>query len=139
MTCDEARFVKTALSLFCVTAFCLASPAMAQEESLSSAAENSVPNEQLRKELAVLQSNPDEASDSCVNAMKELHATQAKIAEIEDKSTSPDMTVAKDVLESDFESAIEMCGPDARRVCSSESHPSDKLAKACAVLKADSD
>nr|WP_194299842.1 hypothetical protein [Acetobacter conturbans] len=120
-----------------MTAFCLASPARA-DESLSSAAESSVPNIQLQKELAVLQTDPEQASEACVTAMKELHDTQAKIALAEERSSSPDLTVAHDVLESDYESAIEMCGPDARRLCG-EPNLSNKLAHACQILSASSD
>ncbi|MFT8945508.1 MAG: hypothetical protein ABF876_02880 [Acetobacter aceti] len=129
--------MKTALSLLALTALSLAAPAMA-DETLTSAAQSSVANEQLRKELAVLQSDPEQASEACVNAMKELHDTQGKIAAAEERSSSADLTVAKDVLESNYENAIEMCGPDARRICATHDQTA-KLAQACTILKNDTD
>lgn len=115
--------------LLFVALWCLAAPARA-DETLSSAAEDSVPSRQLKKELAILQADPEQASESCVTALKELKETQAKIAAAEDKTTSIDLTVAKDVLESNYESAIEMCGPDARRLCAAPEHR-EALSKVC--------
>ncbi|WP_291365843.1 hypothetical protein [Acetobacter sp. UBA5411] len=136
-TDERLVYVKTALSLLTLTAFCLATPAMA-DETLTSAAQSSVANEQLRKEMIVLQSDPEQASEACITAMKELHDTQAKISAAEERSSSADLTVAKDVLESDYENAIEMCGPDARRLCTAQDRPA-KLAQACAALKSETD
>ncbi|GBQ97404.1 hypothetical protein AA23498_2886 [Acetobacter nitrogenifigens DSM 23921 = NBRC 105050] len=93
----------------------------------------SVPNAQLQKEVAVLQSDPDEASQACLDALKELHETQDKLSAEQERSHDQDIAVAQDVLESDFENAIEMCGPDARRMCSKH-NPSNKLAHACEML-----
>ncbi|NHN91398.1 hypothetical protein [Acetobacter sicerae] len=133
----KGLYVKTALPLWTLTALCLATPAMA-DETLTSASESSVANEQLRKELAVLQADPEQASEACITAMKELRDTQAKISAAEERSSSADLTVAKDVLESDYENAIEMCGPDARRTCTAPDRPA-KLTQACAVLKTEMD
>ncbi|MCH4092605.1 hypothetical protein [Acetobacter sp.] len=133
----KGLYVKTALSLLTLTALWFATPAMA-DETLTSAAESSVANEQLRKELAVLQADPEQASEACINAMKELRDTQAKISAAEERSSSADLTVAKDVLESDYENAIEMCGPDARRLCMAQDRPA-KLTQPCTVLKNETD
>ncbi|GBR03443.1 hypothetical protein [Acetobacter oeni] len=117
-------------SLFLI-ATCFSAPAMAEEEL--SAGHSTVPNAQLQKELAVLQTAPDQVSEACISALKELHETQGKLEAEQERTKDQDIAVAQDVLESDYENAIEMCGPDARHMC--ETHnPSDTLAHACEIL-----
>nr|WP_242010545.1 hypothetical protein [Acetobacter musti] len=106
---------------------------MADDDLSEGHSSSTVPNAQLQKELAVLQTMPDQASEACIGALKELHETQGKLEAEQERTKDQDLAVAQDVLESDYENAIEMCGPDARRLC--ETHnPADKLAHACEVL-----
>lgn len=122
----KARFFS-----LCLFSACLCTPAFA-EETLS-AGHSDVPNAQLQKELSVLQTMPEQASDACITSLKELHETQGKLDAERERSHDQDLAVAQDVLESDYENAIEMCGPDARRLCGT-SNPSDQLAHACETL-----
>lgn len=125
--------MKIRLSCLCLIAAFLVTPALADDDEPLSAGPGNVANAQLQKELAVLQSNPDEASEACVSALKELHKTQAQVDAEQQRTHDQDLAVAQDVLESDFENAIEMCGPDARRMCGTQ-NPSAKLAHACETL-----
>lgn len=92
-----------------------------------------VPNEQLQKELAVLQFKPDAAGEACVDSLKELHKTQALLEEEEKHSNDQDIAVAQDVLESDFENSIEACAPDVRKLCETQ-NPDVKLVQTCEKL-----
>ena len=119
-----SSFIPVVFSAF----FCFSSVAHAEKKD---SVNGNVPNAQLQKELAVLRFQPDSASESCINALKELHKTQDLIDKKEQRSSSdPDLAIAHDVLESDFENAIEMCSPDVRRLCGVHD-PDVKLAKAC--------
>nr|WP_254454885.1 hypothetical protein [Acetobacter estunensis] len=113
---------------------------MGASAAMAQAAPENVPAAQLNKELDVLQVKPDEASDACISAMRELHDTQKKMPDEEDASSrdASDLAVAHDVLESNYETAIEMCGPDARRLCTTP-QPSEKLVHACGILNAEDD
>ncbi|WP_042786543.1 hypothetical protein [Acetobacter pomorum] len=89
-----------------------------------------VPNVQLQKELAVLHFKPEAASQACIDALKELHKTQDMLKAEEERSHDQDLAIAEDVLESDFENAIEMCAPDVQRLCEAP-NPSADLAHTC--------
>ncbi|GAB6855651.1 hypothetical protein [Asaia astilbis] len=89
----------------------------------------------LNRILAVLQTDPDSASDACVEALKELHKTQKIVADQDTDSTNSDAAVARDVLESDFEETIEVCGTDARRLCRTKSETQPKLPGLCAAIR----
>ncbi|NIE80391.1 MULTISPECIES: hypothetical protein [Asaia] len=97
----------------------------------------------LNRILAVLQTDPDSASDSCVEALKELHKTQKIVANQDSDSNNQDAAVARDVLESDFEETIEVCGTDARTLCRTKGEADPKLPAMCAAIRprpqADSD
>lgn len=124
--------MKARLFSLCLIAICFSSPALAEEE-LSAGHADAVPNAQLQKELGVLQTTPDQASEACINSLKELHETQGKLEAEQERTKDQDLAVAQDVLESDYENAIEMCGPDARRLCETR-NPSNTLAHACETL-----
>jgi len=90
----------------------------------------------LNRILAVLQTDPDSASDSCVEALKELHKTQKIIADQDtDSSSNQDAAVARDVLESDFEETIEICGTDARTMCRTKAESDPRLPPLCAAIR----
>ncbi|WP_180539558.1 hypothetical protein [Acetobacter okinawensis] len=91
---------------------------------------SNVNNIQLQKELAVLHFKPDAAGPACIDALKELHKTQDLLQKDEENAHNQDLTVAEDVLESDFENSIEACAADVEKMC--ESHnPSAELRAAC--------
>ena len=101
--------------------------AMADDET---APRNNVNNVQLQKELAVLHLKPDAAGPACIESLKELHKTQDLLQKDEENTRNQDLTVAEDVLESDFENSIEACAADVEKMC--ESHnPSPELRAAC--------
>lgn len=85
----------------------------------------------LNRTLEVLQVEPDSASDACVEALKELHKTQKIVADQDTDSSNQDAAVARDVLESDFEEAIAICGTDARSLCRTKSDSLPKLSTLC--------
>lgn len=89
----------------------------------------------LNRILAVLQTDPDSASDSCVEALKELHKTQKIVADQDTDSNNQDAAVARDVLESDFEETIEVCGTDARTMCRTKAESDPKLPPLCAAIR----
>ncbi|EHH67835.1 hypothetical protein [Gluconobacter morbifer] len=87
--------------------------------------------------LRVLQANPDQASDSCINALKEMHKAQDVLGKEEgsDSEHNEDLAVARDVLSSEMEDVTNMCGADARTLCRDvDSSKTPNLAKACTAL-----
>jgi len=91
-------------------------------------------NLRLQKILAILQTNPDDVSQACVGALKELHKTQDQVAAEQDRNKDQDLEVARDVEESNFEDATQICGVDAQRMCEHDK-PQPKLTQACGVLR----
>ncbi|MBB2202677.1 hypothetical protein [Gluconacetobacter tumulisoli] len=90
----------------------------------------------LQREVGVLQTDPNATSPSCLDALKELHKTQDLVAAEESRTKDQDLEVARDVLETDFETAGQACAPDAESLCDKAgTSPSPALAKACAVLR----
>ncbi|MDG6094710.1 hypothetical protein LOC54_06245 [Acetobacter sp. AN02] len=127
------RFLLPAFLFLVSGSFCLQQAGAEESVSLSGSVAASG---QLQKEMTVLRFNPDETSDSCIHALKEMHETQEKLEKLEDRTNDPDLAVARDVLESDYEAALEMCGPDARRMCeASPGKMADGLKKACADMR----
>ncbi|MFT8808304.1 hypothetical protein [Gluconobacter sp.] len=96
----------------------------------------------INKILRVLQTNPDEASDSCINALKEMRQAQTALSKEEgiDPEHNQDIGVARDVLSSEMEDVTNMCGADARTYCrKATEHPDPKLTAACNALPAEED
>ncbi|MQR99105.1 hypothetical protein [Gluconobacter aidae] len=96
----------------------------------------------INKILRVLQTNPDAASDSCINALKEMHQAQTALSKEEgvDAEHNQDIGVARDVLSSEMEDVTNMCGADARTYCrKSAAHPDPKLTAACNALPPEED
>ena len=91
---------------------------------------SNVNNIQLQKELAVLHLKPDAAGPACIDSLKELHKTQDLLQKDEENTRNQDLTVAEDVLESDFENSIEACAADVEKLCNTH-NPSAELRQSC--------
>lgn len=94
----------------------------------------------INKILRVLQTNPDSASDSCINALKEMRNAQSALSKQEqtDPEHNEDIGVARDILSSDMEDVSTICGADARTYCrKAQNNP--KLAASCNALPDDGD
>lgn len=98
----------------------------------------------LNRVLSVLQLRSDAASAPCLDAMKQVHATELQVADQiahrskpasadSDPVPDPDLDVARDVLDSDYEAATRACGTDAAHVCAGD--VTATLARACSSLK----
>lgn len=108
----------------------LAFSPVARADDDETAPRSNVNNIQLQKELAVLHLQPDAAGPACIDSLKELHKTQDLLQKEQENSRNQDLTVAEDVLESDFEYSIESCAADVEKLC--ETHnPSPALRTAC--------
>ena len=102
-------------------------PAQAQDDG---------PRKQLDRVLAVLRLQQAAASRACLNAMSQVHATEQQVKDHEnDTGNHPDLDIARDVLDSDYQNGTVLCGADAERACR-ESHGPD-LAKPCSALHGD--
>lgn len=101
-----------ALAVMASTTFAFVTPAFAEDDpSVKALAAIEAPI------LDILKAKPDAASDACIAALKELHATQKAIGSGQYDDNPSDYAIAHDVLQSDFENSIQICGADARRVC----------------------
>lgn len=108
----------------------LAMAPAARADDDETAPRSNVNNVQLQKELAVLHFKPDAAGPACIDSLKELHKTQDLLQKEQENTRNQDLTVAEDVLESDFETSIEACAEDVEKLC--ETHnPSSDLRAAC--------
>ncbi|GBQ22509.1 hypothetical protein ACLRDC_18360 [Gluconacetobacter sacchari] len=105
-----------------------ATPAIAQDDGAAGS-----PALELQRIVAALQVNPNAASQACVDALTELHKTQATLDAEQTRTNDPDVDVARDVLETDFETAIHDCQPDAAALCA-KGGTDPKLAKACLMV-----
>nr|WP_242012630.1 hypothetical protein [Acetobacter lambici] len=103
------------------------SPVRADDET---APRNNINNVQLQKELAVLHFKPDAAGPACIESLKDLHKTQDLLQKDEENTRNQDLTVAEDVLESDFENSIEACAADVEKLCEAP-NPSAELRQSC--------
>lgn len=90
----------------------------------------------LNRVLAVLQVQPDSVGDACLEALKELHKTQKIVSDDEADSNNQDAAVARDVLESNYEDANEVCGADARTMCRTKQGEMPSLPPLCAAMSA---
>lgn len=92
--------------------------------------------EQLARVIAVLRLQPAAAGQSCLDALHEVHKTEDQMKILENKANNPDLALAQDVLETDYENSKEICGADAGRVCATLGQPAG-LKAACAALRQD--
>lgn len=81
--------------------------------------------------LDILKVKPDAASDACIATLKELRVTQKALNSGRYDDQPSDFAIAHDVLESDFENAIQICGADARRLCRDAASSSKNLSALC--------
>ena len=93
-------------------------------------------HERLDRVLAVLRIQQAAASKACLDAMSQVHATEQQVKDHEnDTGSHPDLDIAHDVLDSDFQNSALICGADAERICR-EAHDAS-LAKPCGALHHD--
>lgn len=109
---------------------CLAginSPAVAQDQSSGA-------KRKLDTVLSVLRGHQNAARKPCLEAMTRVHQTEDQVADLGQQASNsnhPDngADVARDVLDSDYETAEAACLPDAVQAC--KAFPTDP---ACAKL-----
>lgn len=102
--------------------------------SWARADDNDGPRQQLDKVLGVLRLKTDAAGHACLEAMKQVHETEEQVKEHQSDATNkPDLSIAQDVLESDYQNSTQLCGADAARVCR-EDHDAN-LQKPCQNLQ----
>ena len=108
----------------------LSVPAHADDQARS----GDLAREQLARVIAVLRLKPEDAGQSCLDALHEAHQTEDQLKKLENKAKDPDLALAQDVLETDYENAQEVCGADARTTCAA-SPRSAGISAACEHLK----
>ncbi len=117
------------LIAFVGIAFIVTSVARADEQGQSS----DLTRDQLARVIAVLKLQPAAAGQSCLDALHETHQTEDQVKLLQNKAKNPDLGLAQDVLETDYENAKEICGADASRVCAAPG-PVAGVDAACAAL-----
>ncbi len=113
-------------------AILLSTNAHAEEQSPS----GDVIRDQLARVIAVLRLQPSTAGQSCLDALHEVHQTEDQVKVLQNKTNNPDLALAQDVLETDYENAKEICGADAGRVCAGPGQVSG-VAATCRALHQD--
>jgi len=104
----------------------LVSPALAQEADASRV--------HLDKILGVLRLHTEAAGPSCLAAMKQVHETEEAVkAHQDDARNKADLSVAQDVLDSDYQNGAQICGADAARLCRETTDP--RVSGACRALQ----
>ena len=96
-------------------------------------ASGDVARDQLAKVIAVLRIQPAAAGQSCLDALHEVHQTEDQVKILQNKANNPDLALAQDVLETDYENAKEICGADADRICVAKDRVKEMDAS-CTVL-----
>ena len=113
-------------------AFIMTSAAHADEQGQSS----DLTRDQLARMIAVLRLQPAAAGQSCLDALHEAHQTEDQLKLLQNKKNDPDLALAQDVLETDYENAKEICGADANRVCVASERPASLDASCVALYRA---
>ncbi|NPD67874.1 hypothetical protein HN018_10895 [Lichenicola cladoniae] len=89
---------------------------------------------QLDKVLSVLRVQTDAAGKACLSAMANVHESEQQVkAHTNDNGAHPDLDIAKDVLESDYQNGAQICGADAARACRTGS--TGEMAGPCKALQ----
>jgi len=88
----------------------------------------------LGRVLAVLRLQPEAAGQSCLDSLRDLHKTEDQFKALQGKTNNPDLGLAQDVLESDYENSNQICGADADRLCAAPSGIKG-LQGACGALR----
>ena len=100
------------------------------------AQENDASRVQLDRVLSVLRLQQSAASRACLDVMSQVHATEQQVKDHQnDTGEHPDLDIARDVMESDYQNGVVICGADADRVC--RTVHDDRLAGACRALHRD--
>lgn len=123
-----------ALCIACLSAIAVAAPAKTDDDDPNVNAHGTGVN----RLLEVLRKRPDSASEACLHALSEMHKAQQQLEDVENHDDDPDTALVRDVLASDMEDVITMCGADAHRVCREiEGDDDAALAKRCSALPDD--
>ncbi|MBY4638941.1 hypothetical protein K6L44_02765 [Gluconacetobacter entanii] len=85
----------------------------------------SLATQKVQRAMDVLHFKPDAASQPCLDKLQELHKVQAVIEKASEGNRDPDLSLAHDVMESDYEDATESCVPDAAKLCNGKQFQSD--------------
>ncbi|RBM07954.1 hypothetical protein NJLHNGOC_05680 [Novacetimonas cocois] len=122
------RLVFPTVSVLALLPAYLSAPAMAE----------TLATQKVQRAMDVLQFKPDAASKSCIEKLEELHKMQAVIQKSSESNTrDPDMSLAHDVMESDYEDATESCVPDAAKLCGGKQFQSNaRFSQSCESLDA---
>ena len=96
--------------------------------------------------MEVLRASHADPSTACANALDDMNTTDQQLRQLSgamqyDNETSPvlehnssEMGVGRDVLISDMEATVSICGPEAHAICAAPS--SSSVAGSCAKLAA---
>ncbi|WP_241503282.1 hypothetical protein [Komagataeibacter melaceti] len=115
----------SAALLFCAPLAC--APAHGQSLSV----------QKVQRALAVLRLKPNLASQACLDKLEDLHKMEKFIDEAGENAHNPNLSLAHDVMTSDYEDATESCVPDAAKVCEAPgSLASPNQQKLCDALDA---
>ncbi len=117
----------------CLTVMVMLSSAAYADDSVPSA---DVARERLARIIDVLRLQPAAAGQSCLDALHEVHQTEDQVKLLQNKANNPDLALAQDVMETDYENGKEICGADANRVCAGPKVLSG-LKAACGALGQD--
>ncbi|WP_428393548.1 hypothetical protein [Lichenicoccus sp.] len=130
---DSGAFVVRSTCITLIGAACVvfAAAAFADEPDTS----GNLARQQLNRVISVLKLQPAAAGATCLQALTDMHTTEDQVKQLRTRAKDPDLALALDVLESDYENAHELCGADARRVCSGSEQAAD-LSSACSRMRA---
>ncbi len=83
--------------------------------------------------LAVLREHANSAGKPCLDAMTKVHQTEDQVSNLAGQVSNPNKTdngadIARDVLDSDYETAQGACRPDADRACAADPNARSCLA-----------
>ncbi|WP_242621874.1 hypothetical protein [Komagataeibacter xylinus] len=79
----------------------------------------SLATQKVQRAMDVLRLKPDLASKACLDKLDDLHKMEKVIEEAGESAHNPNLSLAHDVMESDYEDATESCVPDAAKLCAS--------------------
>ncbi|MCE2565602.1 hypothetical protein [Komagataeibacter sp. FNDCF1] len=105
--------IKLSLRLAALPAALLLSPAL----SCTTAHGQSLATQKVQRAMDVLRLKPDLASKACLDKLDDMHKMEKVIEDASDQAHNPNLSLAHDVMESDYEDATESCVPDAAKLC----------------------
>ncbi|WP_238321916.1 hypothetical protein [Komagataeibacter europaeus] len=77
----------------------------------------SLATQKVQRAMDVLRLKPDLASKACLDKLEDLHKMEKVIEEAGESAHNPNLSLAHDIMESDYEDATESCVPDAAKLC----------------------